>query len=161
MVTSRQNFNPRAPCGARPAPSIDTLQAAMLFQSTRPMRGATGITAVDFRGIAKFQSTRPMRGATPAVWATITASRISIHAPHAGRDPHNIGAGRIKGVYFNPRAPCGARPVVDPIPHTFSPISIHAPHAGRDLLFPDFCIDCQYFNPRAPCGARLRVMRGL
>ena len=57
------HFNPRAPCGARQRPSL-SLTVWQLFQSTRPMRGATGIfprAINDFR----FQSTRPMRGATP------------------------------------------------------------------------------------------------
>ena len=33
-------FNPRAPCGARLSPSITSLETCM-FQSTRPVRGAT------------------------------------------------------------------------------------------------------------------------
>ena len=35
---------------------------------------------------------------------------ISIHAPHAGRD-QILGKLHSLGVYFNPRAPCGARPM--------------------------------------------------
>ncbi len=58
----RKNFNPRAPCGARPASSSRSLSASL------------------------FQSTRPMRGATPPAQIARTPSAISIHAPHAGRD---------------------------------------------------------------------------
>ena len=36
----RQYFNPRAPCGARPGP-LEKRRQIMLFQSTRPVRGAT------------------------------------------------------------------------------------------------------------------------
>ena len=55
-----------------------------------------------------FQSTRPMRGATEQAAELLGLSSISIHAPHAGRD-------RASGIscnpyrHFNPRAPCGAR----------------------------------------------------
>ena len=36
--------------------------------------------------VEKFQSTRPMRGATGDYNRDIFADAISIHAPHAGRD---------------------------------------------------------------------------
>ena len=56
------DFNPRAPCGARLVLAI-AMADMMIFQSTRPMRGATGET-VSQQGGKRFQSTRPMRGAT-------------------------------------------------------------------------------------------------
>ena len=56
---------------------------------------------------------------------------ISIHAPLAGCDQRGQG-GRIGGGDFNPRTPCGVRPVV----------SIQSR-----------CISD--FNPRTPCGVRL------
>ena len=83
------NFNPRAPCGARHQyPDIliylcdisthaplagrdfhdsDYFVQHMIFQPTRPLRGATqsGYTFVDNRQI--FQPTRPLRGATNLV----------------------------------------------------------------------------------------------
>ena len=55
------------------------------FQSTRPMRGATGLTVADHGGDS-FQSTRPMRGATGQSPQNCQYKQISIHAPHAGRD---------------------------------------------------------------------------
>ena len=78
-------FNPRAPCGARPI---------------RRLKGSTPPI---------FQSTRPVRGATLKAGKITPAQKISIHAPRAGRDEHDERrrAGRD---YFNPRAPCGARP---------------------------------------------------
>ena len=57
------HFNPRAPCGARPCGQLCT-PACPPFQSTRPMRGAT--------------YTRDIK---------VPEAGISIHAPHAGRDP--------------------------------------------------------------------------
>ena len=78
------NFNPRAPCGARLITPRRMLWQ-YVFQPTRPLRGATeemeGINA----SIA-FQPTRPLRGATV-----------------------NNLAVTVEKLYFNPRAPCGAR----------------------------------------------------
>ena len=124
----------------------------------------------------KFQPTRPLRGATPARMPEDNRTAISTHAPLAGRDytaryimkkalgisTHAPLAGRDRYPRpflqwrrdFNPRAPCGARPVKvlyggkydafqptrplrgatmssRPILAT-GKISTHAPLAGRD-----------------------------
>ena len=60
-----------------------------------------------------FQSTRPLRGAT---------------SDHPWRTTCGRG-------YFNPRAPCGARPGDHLRPQDGEPISTHAPLAGRDTRF--------------------------
>ena len=156
------------------------------------MSGITGRSSV------VFQSTRPVRGATGGGGCCQTVLHISIHAPRAGRDSGpsraarrshrnfnprapcgaRLGTSKEKGVrtYFNPRAPCGARPWSPPAARPTSSfqstrpvrgatdqagchapqrfISIHAPRAGRDTR----CKPCGWpgpdFNPRAPCGAR-------
>ena len=72
------------------------------------MRGAT-ITVVITSPNGTFQSTRPMRGATCNTPISSMRIRISIHAPHAGRD--------------------GCRCLAS---MSVTKISIHAPHAGRD-----------------------------
>ena len=77
-------FNPRTPCGARHG-CVSSISAMRLFQSTRPLRGATGAA----KGITAGQA-------------------ISIHAPLAGRDMQCRGTA-FAGRHFNPRAPCGAR----------------------------------------------------
>ena len=61
----------------------------VLFQSSRPLRGATEDEHVRLAFVVEFQSSRPLRGATELV-------------------RRNEGILRD----FNPRAPCGARPVV-------------------------------------------------
>ena len=60
-----------------------------------------------------------------------TTKQISIHAPRAGRDGEEI---RLDGlnIYFNPRAPCGARQKEVCVSTPTNKISIHAPRAGRD-----------------------------
>ena len=100
-----------------------------------------------------FQSTRPVWGATKAAGCRWSSNKISIHAPRVGRDylgrmvncmfEISIHAPRVgrdfkffppfnQRSYFNPRAPCGARPETVAL-------------AGLNEL---------NFNPRAPCGAR-------
>ena len=78
------NFNPRAPCGARRR-KHQGRRDLLSFQSTRPVRGATGLI---YEGIYYdiFQSTRPVRGATEHVLGGVAVAHISIHAPRAGRD---------------------------------------------------------------------------
>ena len=83
-LTITSDFNPRAPCGARPTPRRPRLS------------GGT------------FQSTRPLRGATLGDVVCADIGFISIHAPLAGRDSPNT-PDKIHARNFNPRAPCGAR----------------------------------------------------
>ena len=126
---------------------------------------------------AVFQSTRPIRGATKAVQQRGVHGIISIHAPHTGRDASISSANSITAFDFNPRAPYGAR--LCQLPHSVvtDAISIHAPHTGRDVPFKINQLGCSAFqstrpirgatitvyikltpihnfNPRAPYGAR-------
>ena len=84
-LMSSINFNPRAPCGARPG-GCSGCSGGCRFQSTRPLRGATSRCRTPTMR-RTFQSTRPLRGAT---------------VPPIPEPPHQP--------HFNPRAPCGARP---------------------------------------------------
>ena len=90
-----------------------------------------------------------------------SGQKISIHAPHTGRDLGSIYR-CIHVVHFNPRAPYGARryglrssapsmPDFNPrapygarlteilLPEVTAKISIHAPHTGRDYRRIRFC----------------------
>ena len=125
-----------------------------------PLAGCDIDDLIPYANNAKFQSTHPSRGATRAIWI-----------PHSWRK------------YFNPRAPCGARPrrLIRPTPRpTFQStrpvrgatskkpitelrcqISIHAPRAGRDCSDVARCSCQRDFNPRAPCGARPQGEQGI
>ena len=127
----QEDFNPRAPCGARQKWEI-LRRSCIPFQPTRPLRGATLIWRYLTPKALKFQPTRPLRGATNRVFNPCNSSNISTHAPLAGRD-RGIVRGILTCVYFNPRAPCGARP---------------RPMMTIKII--------KNFNPRAPCGARLQ-----
>ena len=103
-----------------------------------------------------FQSTRPARGATSGKVVYHPQVRISIHAPREGRDlkRHNARArrrnfnpraprgarhsrsdSRLYGDrHFNPRAPRGARHTDTDRDGQRNTISIHAPREGRDVV---------------------------
>ena len=124
------DFNPRAPCGARPR-ETEKLRLKCVFQSTRPVWGATASTnkwrriADDFNPrapcgarhirqtptgcFARFQSTRPVWGATQGGIRRGDALQFQSTRPVWGATgsllKHTVN---LKN--FNPRAPCGARP---------------------------------------------------
>ena len=129
-------FNPRAPCGARRMRDR-TPTRALEFQSTRPVRGATPDDGAELR-YNQFQSTRPVRGATPI--------RIRRAKPWT---------------YFNPRAPCGARPKglgKAPILNEFQSTR---PVRGATRWAGSTRAETADFNPRAPCGARPIVLMNI
>ena len=131
----RDGISIHAPRAGRDPHSCRHTFATLIFQSTRPVRGATGVL-----GLAH------PRGAG-----------ISIHAPRAGRDRRSSMISRRR-TNFNPRAPCGARLEHPESQRQFQPfqstrpvrgatrqvfrqvqllrISIHAPRAGRDRASP-------------------------
>ena len=224
LMPAQFNFNPRAPCGARPTAPTPSL--SRFYFNPRAPCGARRLTAILVDAFAQisihapragrdilhrvrqlrqflFQSTRPVRGATVHVLPGLAVHHISIHAPRAGRD-WGMAMISTPSSYFNPRAPCGARPLQGGTPppswRDFNPrapcgarlrmsdfvtvfilfqstrpvrgatvdgeqmsrevfISIHAPRAGRDSPRSAWPWSCRNFNPRAPCGAR--PQRGL
>lgn len=81
----RERFNPRAPFEARPQVLLDMMQRT-IFQSTRPLRGATCALTRDATSWKNFNPRAPC-GARLGGGIRITFSALN----------------------FNPRAPCGAR----------------------------------------------------
>ena len=57
---------------------------------------------------------------------------ISIHAPRVGSDIGRLDQA-LNGQNFNPRSPCGERPVKVAERYTQANISIHAPRVGSDF----------------------------
>ena len=123
------NFNPRAPCGARPC-GEQQHQSKEEFQPTRPLRGATTRSIFQLQLIA-FQPTRPLRGATLKGEGSSATSLFQPTRP-------------LRGATFH---------FHDLILPKY--ISTHAPLAGRDYAKHTTNHDDYNFNPRAPCGARL------
>ena len=104
---ARKYFNPRSPCGERPA-----------------WLGVSG----DELGISTHA---PRAGSDTSFQLLYSSQFISTHAPRAGSDQDDRSFPR-RSPHFNPRSPCGERPVVG---STTTPRIVN-------------------FNPRSPCGER-------
>ena len=109
-------------------------------------------------------------------WFGDTFFIISTHAPLAGRDRSPTlatGSSRIfqptrplrgattrhiqrfaRTLYFNPRAPCGARQRMMTLMVSSSRFQPTRPLRGATSIGYAWKFVSTYFNPRAPCGAR-------
>ena len=193
---SQTHFNPRTPCGVRRR-STATTRTTTAFQSTHPLRGATNVEFLSPRedGISIHA---PLAGCDGQMRPDPARIGISIHAPLAGCDTARLENGMTEGISihaplagcdefqlcryacvhnFNPRTPCGVRPLrvsVEQPLRVFQSthplrgatqwempneanwnISIHAPLAGCDKGNHPYTAHYQDFNPRTPCGVRL------
>ena len=124
------HFNPRAPCGARPAPHFGGVFSKK-FQPTRPLRGATNLSC-GLCGKNKNFNPRAPCGARP----TPTRSQC------------------CRNGNFNPRAPCGARQNGLQIYQSWGRFQPTRPLRGATEHRVDHLVRQLDFNPRAPCGAR-------
>ena len=106
----RERFNPRAPCGARPA-----WRSASLL-------------------CVRFQPTRPLRGATAAAKRAAHERPISTHAPLAGRDVSCRSDGHPH-LSISTHAPLAGRDLAMRAEERENKISTHAPLAGRDKTY--------------------------
>ncbi len=107
LCLSPRNFNPRTPCGVRPA-EMQAVYDYLHISIHAPRAGCDPRNLRLLDKVMRFQSTHPVRGATDICTFFLPPFFISIHAPRAGCD-QNISK---KGVKIN--------------------ISIHAPRAGCD-----------------------------
>ena len=122
-------FNPRAPYGARHAKCPVRLLRRCVFQSTRPVRGATR-TALDAAQSEMFQSTRPVRGAT--FKATHRRCRgFNPRAPYGARRVKLVACASCTAMFQSTRPVRGATANVS---HRRARVSIHAPRTGRDRM---------------------------
>ena len=127
----------------------------------------------------EFQSTHPLRGATVQGDHGHGGGMISIHAPLAGCD-HTTGRRTSCSTHFNPRTPCGVRPLTDP--QQLQARKFQSTHPLRGATFTGGAIflfafkfqsthplrgatvkafrrvrENGHFNPRTPCGVRLSI----
>ena len=133
VTKTRERFNPRAPCGARPAEVGEPLgDFAISIHAPLAGRDCSSVPSLCPRYISTHA---PLAGRDRTHVKLGHDGRISTHAPLAGRDVFTKLI-QTKKTNFNPRAPCGAR-------------------HGR---LAHILLAILYFNPRAPCGARLRTV---
>ena len=146
------DFNPRAPYGARLNPFIPAWCPKLISihvprtghdRPTRAIRGAYRIsihvprTGHDARArleaieAEKFQSTCPVRGTTMARAPRSSAwNDFNPRAPYGARQKSSTSS--RSATNFNPRAPYGARPESGIDWSKLSEISIHVPRTGHD-----------------------------
>ena len=132
LLVGLQDFNPRSPCGERlamvakavatkmisiHAPRVgsdrlrqDFIEQHIIFQSTLPVWGATADQNRRHHR-QRFQSTLPVWGATRTDFNPTNVIDISIHAPRVGSDFSFSLNFSFLSANFNPRSPCGERPV--------------------------------------------------
>ena len=146
-----QNFNPRSPCGERPAKALQRRHRC-IFQSTLPVWGATSCGDTGCVSIPHFNPRSPC------------GERL------------NPTCDAFELFHFNPRSPCGERPLANVVYGKAPDISIHAPRVGSDAMTAERAEKLRisihaprvgsdsaktgrmslimYFNPRSPCGER-------
>ena len=123
-------FNPRSPCGERPAKRRIADEFAM-FQPTLPLRGATRLRQLPACGDV-VSTHAPLAGSDGAVGAhSVVYQRVSTHAPLAGSDSSSPTS-PPSGTGFNPRSPCGERLRARGRAARADRVSTHAPLAGSD-----------------------------
>ena len=105
-------------------------------------------------GVQIFQSTRPIRGATFALMMSYPDDWISIHAPHTGRDLLDL-VDKPSGQKISIHAPHTGRDMRETLArHGLTAISIHAPHTGRDVYTNDVFSEASQISIHAPHTGR-------
>ena len=99
-------FNPRAPCGARLNPALAGLEADV-FQSTRPVRGATAYVQGHHAHRRGFNPRAPCGARRSLSGGNKKLGCFNPRAPCGARPP--TSGNYVNRTCFNPRAPCGAR----------------------------------------------------
>ena len=169
------DFNPRAPCGARP--HLRKVWNRYGNISTHaPLAGRDVYDPSPLFWFYYISTHAPLAGRDdPAIKFILETIQISTHAPLAGRDCKQRGTA-TSPQYFNPRAPCGARPLdvcLERIQQRFQPtrplrgattaqdppipiyyISTHAPLAGRDKAIDADGKPTEWISTHAPLAGR-------
>ena len=151
-IKKRHYISTHAPLAGRDCSVRDRCHKYLIFQPTRPLRGATIPPPLSLHRILRFQPTRPLRGATSIASITSSGSSISTHAPLAGRDAVHRAASLRENI--STHAPLAGRDLSRSLEEMHMAISTHAPLAGRDRGRSGCRRRPDDFNPRAPCGAR-------
>ena len=130
--SSSAHFNPRSPWGERRSGICQDTEL-LLFQSTLPVGGATGVFRRKDR--TRQISIHAPRGGSDADGASGgDGGGISIHAPRGGSDPglhQAVGAASD----FNPRSPWGERPPRRPPVSKFGRFQSTLPVGGATIMF--------------------------
>ena len=150
---NRHCFNPRAPCGARHR-AKKMCYSDSVFQSTRPLRGATRHVYETVQSADRFNPRAPCRARQQPVFQLHLRDRVSIHAPLAGRDRDPVRP-RDRKSFQSTRPLRGATRDRRQRQSTVAFQSTR-PLRGATSSGMVGLLIARGFNPRAPCGARPR-----
>ena len=123
-----------------------------IFQSTLPVWGATRADALLAQHLA-ISIHAPRVGSDFGALEHEQRREISIHAPRVGSD-HAGAAPPPWHRNFNPRSPCGERPVAAIWIRRSGVFQSTLPVWGATRRSPRRWCRSSYFNPRSPCGER-------
>ena len=176
-ITRQRDFNPRAPCGARPRTSTPPANNGD-FNPRAPCGARRFAHTITTHTNHNFNPRAPCGARRIGLNVYPIRHNISIHAPRVGRDVGDIRPGWPGMISIH--APRVGRDLSIQDAHCGSNISIHAPRVGRDpYAVADIACNYQFqstrpvwgatrgrspagmagydFNPRAPCGARRQI----
>ncbi len=106
-VKAQKDFNPHSPCGERR--KIETVAAKhIIFQSTLPMRGATGRSVCENGKHHDFNPHSPCGERLLFLLSLSCGNNFNPHSPCGERPPRSPC--RPSRSDFNPHSPCGERP---------------------------------------------------
>ena len=147
------DFNPRTPCGVRQI-SASPGHPFQRISIHAPRVGCDPCTSGFLIIVKIFQSTHPVWGATRSL--RLAHTRILNFNPRTpcGVRPVLQAAHRTQLLYFNPRTPCGVRHV-----HVGSCSLVQEFQSTHPVWGATICTRLhlrhgKYFNPRTPCGVR-------
>ena len=141
-----------APLAGRDEKQACLTREEIVFQPTRPLRGAT-LVRLSKPTTSLISTHAPLAGRDEAPNQVLNLVLISTHAPLAGRDDRGGLRCKLRS-YFNPRAPCGARQADADDLQAMKQFQPTRPLRGATKFpLPLFLLSLD-FNPRAPCGAR-------
>ena len=156
-IPSRQasspRFNPRSPCGERPAQSCLSSRTATRFNPRSPC-GERPFPVTIWAGLSPFQPTLPLRGATCAIFCALMATCFNPRSP-CGERRSQLAVKRQTALVSTHAPLAGSDQPLMVVSGTVGGVSTHAPLAGSDLTLTWRTARIICFNPRSPCGERL------
>ena len=131
------------------------MPASGRFQSTPPVRGATGRRVPKIK-TKEFQSTPPVRGATKKYKPCSYHLRDFNPRSPCGERRQGQGLRQRHHRHFNPRSPCGERLKTRQLFLLYQVFQSTPPVRGATHTY-GVIHHPRHFNPRPPCGERLGV----
>ena len=133
IILKEKYFNPRSPCGERLV-CVVLIILRYIISIHAPRVGSDGLYLRLNHHYLFISIHAPRVGSDVMIFGKFLTYLISIHAPRVGSDV-TLTSPLSLTTNFNPRSPCGERPVYPNDVGISYNISIHAPRVGSDATF--------------------------